>query len=131
MGKHLFRGAPPRDLRALGAEAGSGYSLGLPVNDDLREEEAGRALFLLHDGSAVSGSQRVRWSDGRVSEGCAGLVSLSPYALGYRNTKPSFDVAPRKTHTFTVDEEGSHTLPAAKGDVEVMYRLEPAAPPSL
>lgn len=64
MGKHLFRGAPPRDLRALGAEAGSGYSLGLPVNDDLREEAAGWALFLLHDGSAVPGSQRVRCRTG-------------------------------------------------------------------
>ena len=58
-------------------------------------------------------------------------MSLSLYALGYRNTKPSFDVAPRKTYTFTVDEERSHTLPAAEGDVEVMYRLEPAAPPDL
>ena len=38
--------------------------MGLPVNDDLREEAAGWALFLLHDGSAVPGSQRVRCRTG-------------------------------------------------------------------
>ena len=46
-----------------------------------------------------------------------------------RGHGPSFDVASRKTCTFTVYEAQSEMLPRAEGDVEVTCRLEPDAPP--
>ncbi len=146
------RFTPLTDEQAAAA-AGSGYGLGpaasrvavnvpsalgggllcLPVTDGLRDAAAGRTLVLLRGGGPVAGSRQVP-PDGEVIEVCADRVpSFSPFAVGYVDTRPSFDAVSRETYTFTVDEaiEPPVTLPQAEGDVEVTYRLEPDAPPGL
>ena len=141
----------PLDDPEAAAVVGSGYSVGpaevrvavdvdvspavavrlcLPVDDDLRGAAAGRELILFHDGKPLPR----RPHDDEGARVCAAdVASFSPFAVGYVDTKPSFDVASRKTYTFTVGEAQSETLPQVKEgfDVKVTYRLEPASPPGL
>ena len=128
------------------AAVGSGYSLGpaesrvavdvpsvlgggllcLPVTDGLRNRAAGRELILFHDGSAVQRSRQERGPDGQVIEVCATVPSFSPFAVGYKDSKPVFPDFTMTVMVFTVDEAiDVEPLPRADGGDSTSYELGP------
>ena len=122
----------------------------LDVTQGLRDAAAGRTLILLRNGVPLEkGSRPVRDSSGRTIRVCADdVASFSPFAVGYKNTKPMWE---RVTETsqcqyeenekgepglrceFTVDEAIEPvTLPKATGDEPIDYALSPEKlPPGL
>ena len=68
-----------------------GVRLCLPVTPALRDAAAGRPLILFHNGARVESSPVE--SDGRVTEVCAaGVMSFSPFALGYEDSEPALEL---------------------------------------
>ena len=112
-----------------------GLRLCLPVEEDVRDAARGRPLLLLHyDGSAwadVPGSAAS--TDGTMV--CADRVmSFSPFAVGYADTKPTFGDHTIEAMVFTVGEDIGRVVlpPAAGGDEPFKYDLLPEdLPPGL
>ena len=141
--------------RQAAAAAGSEYSLGpaasrvavdvpsalgggrlcLPVDSALRAAAKGRELVLLRDGDRVEGSQPERGPDGQVIEVCATVPSFSPFAVGYKDSKPVFPDFTMTEMVFTVDEAiDVEPLPLAEGGDETEHKLLPeplVLPPGL
>ena len=92
-----------------------GVRLCLPVTDALWAAAAGRPLILFHNGARVESSPMP--PDGRVMEICAdGVASFSPFALGYKDTVPTFGDLTIGAMVFTVGEDiGRKELPKATG----------------
>ncbi len=124
----------------VGEEEGTapspGLRLCLPVVDAVQEAARGRPLLLLHyDGSAwddVDGSAPS--PDGTMV--CAPeVVSFSPFAVGYEDTKPVLKDFTQTTLVFTVDEAIEPVpLPLVRedtGDGEITYTLTPDLPVGL
>ena len=111
-----------------------GLEICLPVTASLRAEAGERVLRLLHYGGSgwepVAGS-RDDAARGRV---CAsGVVTLSPFAAGYDDPKPTFGDAQMPPQRYRKGTEiDPLTLPAATGgDGSLTYTLSPALPEGL
>ena len=123
---------------AVSAAPSSGVRICLPVTAEVRRAARGRPLLLLHyDGGGwmrVAGAEVS--ADGSAI--CAPeVVSFSPFAVGYEDTRPAFpDGLTLAAMVFTVDEAiAVPPLPEVKsgtGDGEITYRLAPETlPPGL
>ena len=135
------------DISVEGAVADSGLEVCLPATAGLREAAMGRPLLVLHDdGSAWRPAGRaVDPPGGGDAMVCAaGVVSFSPFAVGYVDTRPAFpDDFTLTAMVFTVDEAVVPvTLPLAsggdcaggdcRGGEGLAYRLAPQTlPPGL
>ena len=123
---------------AVSAAPSSGVRICLPVTAEVRRAARGRPLLLLHYGSG--GWMRVAGAEVSAdgSAICAPeVVSFSPFAVGYEDTRPAFpDGLTLAAMVFTVDEAiAVPPLPEVKsgtGDGEITYRLAPETlPPGL
>ncbi len=104
----------------------------LPVQDELRaaargrrDAAQGRPLLLLHyDGSAWTGTEGESGTGGAI---CARVAAFSPFAVGYKDTRPAFP-AFQKEFVWTVDEAIEPVmLPVATGgDGTPIYALLPS-----
>ena len=105
-----------------------GVRVCLPVTDDLRDAAKGRELILFRSGARLDSSP-VR-SDGRVTAVCTErVVSFSPFALGYEDTKPEFDgTIPAMVFTVGRAVEAQPLPTAERGDGELDYALSPKLP---
>ena len=135
------------DISVEGAVADSGLEVCLPATAGLREAAMGRPLQVLRDdGSAWRPAGRpVDPPGGGDAMVCAGgVVSFSPFAVGYEDTRPAFpDDFTLTAMVFTVDEAVVPvTLPLAsggdcaggdcRGGEGLAYRLAPQTlPPGL
>ena len=123
---------------AVSATLSSGVRVCLPVTAEVRRAARGRPLLLLHYGGGgwtrVAGAEVS--ADGSAI--CAPeVVSFSPFAVGYEDTRPAFpDGLTLAAMVFTVDEAiAVPPLPEVRpgtGDGEITYRLAPETlPPGL
>ena len=109
-----------------------GVELCLPVDMSLRTEAGERRLRLLHYGEA--GWAPVAGSSDEAARVCAsGVTALSPFAVGYEDSRPTFGEAAVAPQRYVQDLEiAPLALPAATGgDLPLTYALAPALPEGL